>query len=140
MNPSDVEKPTSEHSSVENKDQFIQKELKQPESVVKEILTTSPRYKELTKTLNKSIIENGGISFELVLERSPDQNQDNSFLYSKTYEFAVYENYTDRQLITARFTFNPKEKQLYEYDAANDVLRPIEFDRNLLIKYEATSK
>lgn len=140
MNATDVDKTTSDHSNTDNGDQIIQDELKQPESIVKEILITSPRYKELTKSLNELVMDNGGISFELILERSPNQDQENSYIYSKTYDFAIYENYTDRQLITARFSFNPDNKQLYEYDAVNDQLKPIEFDKNLLIKYKALSE
>lgn len=138
-NPSDAEKPASEYSNIENKDQSIQKELKPIESIVKEILITSPRYIELTKDLNESVIKNGGLSFEVVLERSPYQNQNNTD-YSKTFDFVIYENYPYRRLSTARFSFNPENKQLYEYDAANDQLKAIKFDRDLLIKYAAVSK
>lgn len=132
MNPSDVEKTTSDDSNVENKNQTIQKKLQQSESIVKEILITSPRYKELTKNLNELVIKNGGISFEIFMEKSPDQSRNDEYRYSETYDFTLYEIYPDRRLSTSRFSFNPNDKQLYEYDAANDLLKPIEFDRSLL--------
>lgn len=106
------------------------------DSIATEILTTSPRYKELTKGLNKAIVKNGGLSFGFRLERSPNNKQDSSLSYSKTYDFAFYEVYTDRELNTARFSFNPNSKQLYEYDEVNNQLEPIEFDRDLLAEYD----
>jgi len=107
------------------------------ESIVKEILTTSPRYCQLTKGLNKAVVKNGGQSFGITLEGSPNPLHDKAWGYSETYDFTIYENYMDRQLKTARFSFNPNNKQLYEYDAVNDQLKPIKFDRKLLLKYEA---
>jgi hypothetical protein len=59
---------------------------------------------------------------------------------SQTYEFTVYEVYTDRELNTARFSFNPNSRQLYEYDEIRNLLKPIEFDRKLLKKYDALCK
>jgi len=118
----------------------VQKEFNPCENIVAEILTTSPRYKQLTKGLYEAIVKNGGLSFGISLEGSPNPRQDKAWSYSKTYDFTVYEMYTDRQLNTARFTFNPNNKQLYEYDAVHDRLIPIEFDRNLLLKYEALCK
>ncbi|OFX26541.1 MAG: hypothetical protein A2041_13250 [Bacteroidetes bacterium GWA2_31_9b] len=140
MNPSDVKKTTTDDSNVENKDQTIKKGSLQPESIVKEILTTSPRYTELTNGLNERIINNGGLSFEILMEKSPDQSQINEYSYSETYDFTLYEMYPDRRLSIARFSFNPNNKKLYEFDAANDQLKPIEFDKNLLLKYEALIK
>jgi hypothetical protein len=106
------------------------------ESIAQEILTTSPRYKELTKGLYDVVIKNGGSSIGISLEGSPDSKNDKSIKYSKTYDFALYEMYTERKMSTTRFSFSPEKKQLYEYDAVNEELNPIEFDKNLLIKFE----
>jgi len=129
-----------EKSILKKTDKIEQKELTPCEKLVKEILTTSPRYKQLTKGLDKAVVKNGGQSFGISLEGSPNPRQDNAWGYSKTYDFTVYEMYADRQLNTVRFSFNPNDKQLYEYDAVKDQLKPIEFDRNLLLKYETACK
>jgi hypothetical protein len=144
---SDVIKTTSDNSIADNQNkttdnelQVVEIELQAIENIVKEILITSKRYKQITKGLNKQIIKNGGLSFEIIMEKSPDQSMSDEYRYSKTYDFTLYEMYPDRRLGTARFSFNPHNKQLYEYDAVNDMLIPIEFDKNLLIKYEAFRK
>lgn len=116
------------------------KKGKECESLVKEILKSSPRYKELTKGLEKAVIKNGGQSFGISLEGSPIPQQDNTWIYSKTYDYSIYEAYTDRQLNIARFSFDPNTKQLFEYDVNLDKLKLIEFDRSLLLKFEALSK
>jgi hypothetical protein len=131
-----VNKPITERSDIKKTDKTEQEEFKPCDSLVKEILTTSPRYKKLTKGLYKAVVKNGGQSFGIRLERSPNHKQDSRMSYSKTYDFAVYEVYTDRELNTARFSFNPINKQLYEYDEVHDQLKTIEFDRNLLLKYD----
>jgi len=74
------------------------------------------------------------------MEGSPNPRQDKTWSYSKTYDFTLYEMYPDRQLNTARFSFNPEDKLLYEYDEVHDQLKPIAFDRELLKKYEALCK
>jgi hypothetical protein len=135
-----VRKPPSEKSIIKKTDKAEHKELKLCDSIVTEILTTSPRYNKLTKGLYKAVVKNGGLSFGISLEGSPNPRQDKSWSYSKTYDFTLYEMYTDRKLNTARFSFNPNNKQLYEYDAVHDQLKPIEFDRNLLLKYDALCK
>ncbi|HAF27717.1 MAG TPA: hypothetical protein DCG75_01595 [Bacteroidales bacterium] len=136
-NPTDVVLTTSEISITKNTDYIDQDSLLLIENTVKEILITSPRYTQFIKGLNEKIIKNGGTSFNVILERSPNQNSDNEYIYSKTYDFVIYENYTDRRLSTARFSFNPENKQLYEYDAVSDQLKPIEFDRDLIIRYDS---
>jgi hypothetical protein len=139
-NSSAVSKPASEKPIRKKTEKTGQKDIKPCENLVKEILTTSARYKQLTKGLNKAVIKNGGLYFGVNLEGSPNRGQDKAWSYSKTYDFTIYEMYTDRQLNTARFSFNPENKQLYEYDAVHDQLKPIEFDRNLLPKYETLCK
>lgn len=115
-------------------------EFKPCKSIVTEILTSSPRYKQFTKGLNEAVVKNGGLSFGINLEGSPNPKLDTVCCYSSNYDFSVYESYTDRQLSTARFSFNPNNKQLYEYDAIHDQLKPIEFDRSLLVEYKAFCK
>ncbi|RPH31866.1 MAG: hypothetical protein EHM93_11810 [Bacteroidales bacterium] len=110
------------------------------ESIIQEIITTSPRYKELTKGLYDVVIKNGGSSIGISLEGSPDAKKDKVISYSKTYDFTLYEMYTERKMNTTRFSFSPEKKQLYEYDAVNDTLKPIDFDKNLLIKFESFNK
>lgn len=108
--------------------------------IIKKILTTSPRYIELTDGLTDAIIKNGGQSFGILLEGSPNPRQDKAMSYSGTYDYTLYETYPDRQLNTSRFSFNPDNKQLYEYDAIHDQLLPIEFDKNLLIQFDLNCK
>ncbi|BAX81231.1 hypothetical protein [Labilibaculum antarcticum] len=110
------------------------------ELAVKEILTTSPRYIKLTKGLQKKVVKNGGLYFGVFLQKSPQGGKQKESNYSKTYDFRIYEMYEDRQLNTSRFSFNPENKQLFEYDIANDSLMPIEFDRTLLVKYDSLNK
>ena len=139
-NDSAVRKRTSEKPINKKTDKTEKKELKPCENIVTEILTTSPRYRQLTKGLNEAVVKNGGLSFGITLEGSPNPGQDKAWSYSKTYDFTIYEMYPERQLNTARFSFNPENKQLYEYDAVHNQPKPIEFDTNLLIKYEALCK
>jgi len=127
----EIELPVEE-SEVKTTEIIEQKEL-----IATEILTTSPRYMLLTKGLTEAVIKNGGLSFGIYLEGSPNPSQNKAWSYSENYEFTLYEMYPDRKLTTARFTFNPNKKLLYEYDAVKDQFIPIEFDRNLIVKYEA---
>ena len=135
-----VRKPISEKPIIKKLNKTEQKDLKSREYIVKEILTTSPRYKQITKGLHKAVVKNGGLSFGIGLEGSPNPRQDKAWSYSETYDFTLYEMYTDRKLNIARFSFNPNNKQLYEYDEAHDQLKPIAFDRSLLLKYNILSK
>jgi len=135
-----VKKRTPERAIIKKPELAVYKEFKTCEEVIKEILTTSPRYKEITKGLSKAVIRNGGLSFGVSLEGSPNPKQDKAQSYSKTYDYTVFEMYTDRQLNAASFSFNPNDKKLYEYDAINDRLNNIEFDRNLLLKYNSLCK
>jgi hypothetical protein len=135
-----VRKLNSEKFIIKKPDKTEQKELESCESLVKEILTCSPRYRQLTKGLNEAVVKNGGLSFEMILEGSPKPKPDKAWRYSKTYDFTVYEMYTDRALNTASFSFNPENKLLYEYDATHNQLKSIAFDRNLLLKFESLCK
>ncbi len=129
-----------EHAIIKKVDISEQLKLKQCESLIKEILTTSPRYRELTKGLDKAVVKNGGQFFGVSLEGSPNPGIDMAWSYSKTYDFTVYEMYSDRQLNTARFTFDPGKRELYEYDALHDQLKQIDFDKKLLLKYDTICK
>jgi hypothetical protein len=125
---------------IKGPDKLVTKEFKKCEDLVKEILITSPRYKEITKGLSDAVIQNGGRSFGVSLEGSPDPKKDKEISFSETYDFTVYEIYADRRLNTARFSFNPVNKNLYEYDAVKDQLDKIEFDRNILLKFDVICK
>ena len=127
-------------NSKESKRNKAKPKLNTRESVVEEILKTSPRYKQLTEGLYEVVIKNGGTSIGINLEGSPNPNLVKTVTYSKTYDFTLYEMYTERRMNTSRFSFNPENKQLYEYDAVNEELNPIDFDKNLLIKFESFNK
>ncbi len=135
-----VSKPVSEKSIIKETGKSEQKAFKTCDSIAKEILTTSPRYKKLTEVLYKAIIKNGGQSFGVRLEGSPNPQQDKIWSYSENYDFAVYEVYTDRELNIARFSYNPNKKRLYEYDEVSNLLIPIESDTNLILKYDECCK
>jgi hypothetical protein len=139
-NGSAISKPISEKPIRKKTEKTGQKDLKPCENMIKEILTTFARYKQLTKGLNKAVVKNGGLYLGICLESSPNPGQDKAWCYSKTYDFTVYEMYPERQLNTARFSSNPENKQLYEYDAVHDPLKPIEFDSNLFPKYKILYK
>ena len=109
--------------------------LKTCVDVVMEILTTSPTFLKETKGLDEAIVKNGGTSFGITIEGSPNPKSDDALDYSKTYDFNLHETYSDHMPVIARFTFNPTNRQLYEYDIAEDKLKPIDFNRNLLLKF-----
>ncbi len=120
-------------------DDVTDKRLSDPErefdtclDVVIRIVSTSPLYLQKTKGLEEVVVKNGGTGFGLSLESSPEPESEDAFEYSETYDFNVHETYTDRIHVVARFSFNPKEGILYEYDVVNDAYTPIEFDKKLL--------
>jgi hypothetical protein len=108
--------------------------------IMEEILTTSPEFKTRTKGLHERIVSNGGITFEIEPEGSPNAQDSSHGGFSSTYDFYLYEYYPDRRTIDARYTFDPARKQLYEVDLAKETLKPIEFDRNLLAEFERRCK
>jgi len=116
------------------------KHIRSCESIAKEILITSDRFKQITKGLNEAIVRNGGQSYGVSLEKSPNPQKDKAWSYSKTYEFLIYEKYRDRQLNSFRFSFNPKTKRLYEYDPISDKFKPIAFDKQLLNQFDSAIK
>jgi len=140
-NPNSAEKKTPSDQPVNTEKNTTKVSDFPPcESIITEILTTSPRYQQLTKGLYQAVLKNGGSSFGVGLEGSPNPDKDNAWSYSKTYDFTIYEVYPDRRLNTARFTFDPHTNQLYEYDVVNDRLTPIEFDRSLLFMVNKVCK
>ena len=100
--------------------------------VAYKIVETSPRCKQLTKGLYERIVKNGGTSYGIMLEGSPNPKSDPSQGYSKNYNFNLHESYSDRMPILARFVFDPKKQQLYEEDVVNNKLIAIAFDKKLL--------
>lgn len=106
--------------------------------IVMEILRTSPVYLKKTKGLYEAVVKNGGTSFGIIIEGSPNPNIDKAMNFSHSYDFSLHETYSDRMPVIARFRFNPTDRQLYEYDVAEDALNPIDFDRSLLMKFNKT--
>ena len=103
--------------------------------VAYKIVETSPRCKQLTKGLYERIVKNGGTSYGIMLESSPNPKTDPSQEYSKTYNFNLHESYSDRMPVIARFVFDPKKQQLYEDDVVNAQLIAIPFDKKLLLLF-----
>ncbi|MEH3114130.1 hypothetical protein [Pedobacter terrae] len=99
------------------------------------IVETSPRCKQLTKGLYERVVKNGGTSYGIMLESSPNPKTDLSQSYSKNYNFNLHESYSDRMPILARFVFDPKKQQLYEEDVLNNKLIDITFDKKLLKRF-----
>jgi hypothetical protein len=100
--------------------------------VVLKIVTTSPLFLKKTNGLEQAVIKNGGTGYGISLESSPDPESDDAFEFSETYDFNLHETYPDRITVIARFSFNPKTSELYDYDEINDVYTPVEFDKSLL--------
>ncbi|QDW28049.1 hypothetical protein FFJ24_025700 [Pedobacter sp. KBS0701] len=103
--------------------------------VAYKIVETSPRCKQLTKGLYERIVKNGGTSYGIMLESSPNPKTDPSQEYSKNYNFNLHESYSDRMPVIARFVFDPQKQQLYEDDVVNAQLVAIPFDKKLLLLF-----
>ena len=115
----------------------LESESNDCELLATEILKTSPRYLQLTSGLKEAVIKNGGTLFDVSLKITQDTSSGNTAKNSNLYEFTIYEIYPDRELNTARFTFNSATKLLYEYDAVDDKLKPIEFDEKLAAEFDS---
>jgi hypothetical protein len=100
--------------------------------LVKEILKSSPRYKQLTSGLLEAVKKNGGTSVDIMIDKSPEHNKKDASEYSANYEMQISESYPDRQVNLAHFSFNPSKGELYEYDVVRDQLITIDFDKELL--------
>lgn len=110
-------------------------ELKTCKDIAMEIMRTSPAYRKITRGLYEAVVRNGGTSISILTEGSPNPEMDGAMGYSDTYDFSVHETYSDRMPVVARFSFNPADRQLYEYNVVEDKLYPIDFDRKLLLKF-----
>jgi len=108
--------------------------------IVMQILTGSEEYKKLTEGLEEAIKKNGGTSFGINMEGSPNPETDSAMAYSKTYDFSIYESYPDRNTVIARFSFDKDKKQLYKYDVVEDTLLPISFNIQLLSNLETACR
>ena len=105
-----------------------------------EILESSEVYKKLTNNLYQKVIENGGLSFGIIVDSSPNFPHDNSNKFSENYEFSVHETYPERILNIGMFTFDPKNGKLFHYDTKTDELESIEFDKIKLEKFRKKCK
>lgn len=119
---------------------IYQKKESYKAQIAYKIVETSPLVKKYTKGLYERVKKNGGQSFGIMLESSPHPKTDPSQSYSKTYDFNLHESYSDRMPIIARFVFDPKKQQLYEYNTVNDTLIPIAFDKTLLVLFNKKNK
>lgn len=108
-------------------------------NMVKSILISSPRYKQITLGLADSIIKNGGDSFGISLQGSPYPKLDQAWGYSKNYDLTIYELYPERRLARAYFMFDPKAEKLYEIDMTTQTSISIDFNRDLLLKLDSIS-
>jgi len=142
---SDAWKITNESDDLTDKniatvDPKEKRELKTCIDVAMEILTTSPVYLKKIKGLYEALVKNGGTSFGITIEGSPNPKSDEALGFSDNYDFSLHETYPDHNAIIGHFVFNPTERQLYEYDVAEDKSNLIDFDRNLLLKFKEICK
>lgn len=100
------------------------------QTVIK-ILESAERYKKLTNGLAERIKKNGGQSYGIMFDGSPNPKADFSNSFSKTYDLNLHESYKDRMVVIARFVFDPAKQQLFEFNS-EDELSPLKFDRKLL--------
>lgn len=114
---------------------FAQTKESYKAQIAYKIVESAPKYKQYTKGLYERVVKNGGTSYGLMLESSPNPKADLSQAYSKTYDFNLHESYSDRMPVIARFVFDPAKKQLYEEDTVEARLIPIAFDRKLLVLF-----
>lgn len=105
-----------------------------------DILTSSPDYLEKTRGLYEAVVKNGGTSFGIMVEGTPDPANKDSLAYSATYDFSLYETYPDHTVTTARFSFDPAKGQLYEYDIVLDSLTPLILDKKSLQQFNERCK
>ncbi|MEO7311407.1 MAG: hypothetical protein ABIX01_13480 [Chitinophagaceae bacterium] len=109
-------------------------------AIVMKILETSDEFQKLTKGLEAAIIKNGGTSYGIGFEGSPNPETDSADTYSTTYDFNLHENYPDRMTVTARFSFDKTKRQLFKHAMAEDTLIPIVFNKSLLLEVDAACK
>jgi hypothetical protein len=137
INKSSNEEPVSDDSLILAPPQYDSNSI---EFIVNEMLVTSPRFRQLTKESDKVLVKQGELPYGIKLEASPNKNQNRISKISRSYDFKFCETGTDRKLKTYYFSFNPDNRQLYEYDEANNRLKSLKYNRNLLAKYDALCK
>jgi hypothetical protein len=108
--------------------------------VIIKILETAPSYIEKTRGLQEAIVKNGGTSFGITVEGSPNPENDKALNYSGTYDLNLHETYPDRMVTIDRYTFDPSKNELYKYDAVEDTLQLINFNKDLLLEYHKICK
>jgi hypothetical protein len=108
--------------------------------LVKEILSSSPRYIQLTGGLLPEVKKNGGTSIDIFIDKSPENSDKQASDYSAQYEMQIAESYPDRRVNIAHFTFDPSKNILYEYDVVHNQLITIEYDESLLENSEKFCK
>ena len=110
------------------------------QELVYQILTTSPHFRKITDGLEQRIIKNGGQGYGTMLEGSPNPEKDKANAFSKTYDYNLHESYKERITVINRFTFDPTNEKLLEYDVVNGTLLAIEFDPSLLENFRNVCK
>jgi ketosteroid isomerase-like protein len=134
-------KISTESDNVTDKNLILKKQVKNKKlpatctDIVLEILMTSPTFLKMTIGLKERIIKNGGSSYGVMLEGSPDSERNRKQANSNTYYFNLHETYPDHSPVIARFSFNELEQKLYEYNVIDDAYVSIEFDKKLLVRF-----
>lgn len=108
--------------------------------IVEQIVTTSPTFLKMTKGLDEAVVKNGGTSFGLSMESNPNMEMTGTEYNTDTYIFELHETYPDRNVTIARFSFDPKKKQLFRYNGASDTWTAIDFDKKWLIQLDEYTK
>jgi hypothetical protein len=140
----DTWKISTESDNVTDKNLLHKKQVRNKKmpanctDIVLEILMTSPTFKKMTIGLKERVVKNGGSSYGVSLEGSPDPERSAAQAYSNTYDFNLHETYPDHSPVIARFSFNELEQKLYEYNVIDDTYVSIEFDKRLLMKFNQT--
>ena len=83
-----VDSTLEKQELVDEKQALPAKKQDKQADIAEQIVTTSPTFLKMTKELAQRIVKNGGTSFGISLESSPDEN-DNS------YQFELHESYPD---------------------------------------------
>ena len=108
--------------------------------IVEQIVTTSPTFLKMTTDLAESVVKNGGTSFGISMESSPNMEISGTDDLAQAYIFELHETYPDRNVTIARFSFDPKKKQLFRYNGVNDTWNAIDFDKRWLDKFDEYNK
>jgi hypothetical protein len=104
--------------------------------IVEQIVTTSPTFLKMTEGLAALVVKNGGTSFGVSMESSPNMEISGTDDQANTYIFELHESYPDRNVTIARFSFDPKKRQLFRYNGVNDTWTAIDLDKRWLVKFD----